>query len=200
MSEDDTIGVGEKKIVKKGDIAIQIENQTEISKDELWNQTLRWIQQKYQEHGVPFDPNTVREKAELDQHLVVIKNLEGRKEAERKATIPPAPRGGDTAPLSQSQLTGQTTTAVEGGKLEKESEIPLSWLEFDSEEELVATLKKISEDRTDSRSEVARRVYNELTKKVIGKNQQFELQGAVSDMIRKGKKLSMEKVREGEGE
>jgi hypothetical protein len=196
--DENIVRKGESKNARLGDLAVRIENQTEIDKDEWWNETRRWIEHKYQEKGVPFDVNTIQTKAELEQHLAILKRLEGRDEAERQASIPPAPRGGTTAPLNDSQITGQKPETERLPLDRVISEVPLTWLEFDSEEELVATLKKISEDRTDSRSELARKAYNQLTKKVIGKSQTWELQGNMTNLDKNKKKPLpyFEKVKE----
>jgi hypothetical protein len=191
--DENIVKKGESKNARLGDLAVRIENQTEIDKDEWWNETRRWIEHKYQEKGVPFDVNTIQTKTELEQHLAILKRMDERAEAEERASIPPAPKGGTTA-----YLNSEGKQEPEPLPLQKESEVPLSWLEFDSEEELVATLKKMADDRTDGRSELARKAYNQLTKKVIGKSQTWELQGNITNLDKNKKKPLpyFEKVKE----
>ena len=93
-----------------------------------------------------------------------------------------APRGGDTAPLNQSQIEGKTKIA------DKFTDIPISLLEFDSEEEMCKVVKAISEDPTDPRQAKAKTALRLLAQKSLSQSQEFELEGSISDWARHGNK------------
>ncbi len=165
---------------QKTDVNVTIEDKSNIAKDELWNEVRRSVQEKYKQYGVEFDPSQINTKEELNQHVEILKTMEGKRKAEEKQG---APRGGETENFySQGQQTGKAET------LKNVEDMPLTWLEFDSTEQAIAELNRRKKEGSEKEKREAERILSKLEKKVFSKNSErldIEFSGNLKDLSKR---------------
>jgi hypothetical protein len=166
---------------KRTDINVQIENKTEIGKDELWNSVRREVQEKYARFGISFDASQIHDKEGLDQNIEILKGLEGKKKAEEKQN---PPKGGDTENFySQGQQTGKAETLKN-----VDSDMPISWLEFEDEKEMISTLNRLKREGSPEQRKQATVALSKLEKKAFSKSSDrldIEFEGNLRDLSKR---------------
>ena len=162
-------------------VHVQVENQTEISKDELWNEMKRGISEQYEKRGITFDVNTIQNKEDLDNAAQVLNDIKNKEKLEAKMNKS-APSGGDTAMLNYNQLHGTTY------QLDRDSDLPLDMCEFDNEQSMINELNR----RAKNNDESAKKALSQLTNKQFkgSKLLDVEFQGSSKDFLRNEKKIN----------
>lgn len=127
------------------------------------------ITNKFQEHGINFNPDTIRNKSDMDNAAQVLNSvIEKEKKSHRDY--------GETARLSLSEATGHTF------QLSSTDDLPPSLMKFTDEKDMIEKLNFMSKQGNES----AKNALNRLNKKMsTGKPIDMEYNGKLLSLIKK---------------
>ncbi|MGA3059585.1 MAG: hypothetical protein ABSD92_04360 [Candidatus Bathyarchaeia archaeon] len=170
------IGKDGQTVQPEADVRISIENKSEWDKELLWSELKEGIINRYQEKGIQFDPNTIQNKADLDNAANILSSIEAREKAEAEINKPTPSGQTETANFYSPQQQGTQQTSYQ---LDESTD--LNQLEFSDENQLIEALNTLNKKKNPQ----AKQILGTLAKKAFkNKNQEFVFEGRTKDLMR----------------
>jgi len=193
MSEDDNLSPEMKRkiedekqkfIKENGKVELTITNDTSLQQERLWDDLKNTLVNEYQTLNIPFNPNSIQKKEDLDtefEKVRIIKEQKSQIDALQKVQ----PSG---VPLTGTQMgkdwnkDNQTKGERSTEQLKKiASEMPIDLMEFHSESEMLRTLEAIRTDTNHPSQREAERLLAQVLSHTLEKTGSVEYTGLAKD-------------------